>query len=264
MVLCLLIFGSSVYLGIQKGIKRLSNLNIILVIIFLLFILFSGPTSYIVKNTIEPLGYMFSNFIDLSLSSSKYSITWTVFYWAWYFALAPAVGTFIVNISNGKSIREIVFGCLLIGSLGCFFHIGVLSNSSIYLFENNIFNAPEVYSSGTAGLETIVVETISSLDFGFYLLIAFGVIAIIFLCTTYDSSSYILATAAMKNFKDEPSRNLRLFFAFMLIIQPALIMFLGGGDSFMWLLVIFSVPLIFVNILLVVSIVKNAIKIKKS
>ena len=165
LVLCLLIFGSSVYLGIQKGIKRLSNLNIILVIIFLLFILFSGPTSYIVKNTIEPLGYMFSNFIDLSLSSSKYSITWTVFYWAWYFALAPAVGTFIVNISNGKSIREIVFGCLLIGSLGCFFHIGVLSNSSIYLFENNIFNAPEVYSSGTAGLETIVVETISSLDF---------------------------------------------------------------------------------------------------
>ena len=264
LVLCLLIFGSSVYLGIQKGIKRLSNLNIILVIIFLLFILFSGPTSYIVKNTIEPLGYMFSNFIDLSLSSSKYSITWTVFYWAWYFALAPAVGTFIVNISNGKSIREIIFGCLLIGSLGCFFHIGVLSNSSIYLFENNIFNAPEVYSSGTAGLETIVVETISSLNFGFYLLVAFGVIAIIFLCTTYDSSSYILATAAMKNFKDEPSRNLRLFFAFMLIIQPALIMFLGGGDSFMWLLVIFSVPLIFVNILLVVSIVKNAIKIKKS
>ena len=264
MVLCLLIFGSSVYLGIQKGIKRLSNLNIILVLIFLLFILFSGPTSYIVKNTIEPLGYMFSNFIDLSLSSSKYSITWTVFYWAWYFALAPAVGTFIVNISNGKSIREIIFGCLLIGSLGCFFHIGVLSNSSIYLFENNIFNAPEVYSSGSVGLETIVVETISSLDFGFYLLIAFGVIAIIFLCTTYDSSSYILATAAMKNFKDEPSRNLRLFFAFMLVIQPALIMFLGGGDSFMWLLVIFSVPLIFVNILLVVSIVKNAIKIKKS
>ena len=68
----------------------------------------------------------------------------------------------------------------------------------------------------------------------------------------------------MKNFKDEPSRNLRLFFAVMLVIQPALIMFLGGGDSFMWLLVIFSVPLIFVNILLVVSIVKNAIKIKKS
>ena len=132
------------------------------------------------------------------------------------------------------------------------------------MFENNIFNAPEVYSSGSVGLETIVVDTIASLDFGFYLLIAFGVIAIIFLCTTYDSSSYILATAAMKNFKDEPSRNLRLFFAFMLVIQPALIMFLGGGDSFMWLLVIFSVPLVFVNVLLVVSIVKNAIKIKKS
>ena len=114
------------------------------------------------------------------------------------------------------------------------------------------------------GLESIVVENVSSLNYGFYLLIFFGIISIIFLCTTYDSSSYILATAAMKNFKDEPSRNLRLFFAIMLVIQPALIMILGGGDSFMWLLVIFSVPLVFINILLIISIFKNAIKFKKS
>ena len=264
LIVCLIIFGTSVYLGIQKGIKRLSNLNIILVIFFLLFILISGPTSYIIKNTIEPVSYMFSNFLNLSLESSKYSITWTVFYWAWYFALAPAVGTFIVNVSNGKSIREIILGSLLIGSLGCFIHIGILSNSSIYLYEEGILNSPQLYQEGAVGLESIVVETVSSLNYGFYLLIFFGIISIIFLCTTYDSSSYILATAAMNNFKNEPSRNLRLFFAILLVVQPALIMILGGGDSFMWLLVIFSVPLVFINILLIISIFKNAIKFKKS
>tara|TARA_B100001027_G_scaffold65141_1_gene44198 strand:- start:334 stop:957 length:624 start_codon:yes stop_codon:yes gene_type:complete len=207
---------------------------------------------------------MFKSFFNLSLETSKYSITWTVFYWAWYFALAPAVGTFIVNVSSGKTIREIILGSLLIGSFGGFFHVGVLSNSSIYLFENGILNSPQLYKENIIGLESIVVETVSSLNYGYFLLIPFGIISIIFLCTTYDSSSYILATAAMKNFKNEPSRNLRLFFAFMLVIQPALIMLLGGGDSFMWLLVIFSVPLIFINLLLIISIVKHAIKFRKS
>ena len=121
-----------------------------------------------------------------------------------------------------------------------------------------------MYTSGNIGLETIVVQTIQSINYGNLLLIIFGLISIVFLCTTYDSSSYILATAAMKNFKNEPSRNLRLFFALMLVIQPALIMFIGGGESFKWLLVIFSVPLIFINILLVISIIKNAIKFRKS
>ena len=262
--LCLFIFGSSVYLGIQKGIKRLSNLNVVLVIFFLVFILFTGPSLYIIQNTFEPIGYMFKNFLSLSLETSKYSITWTVFYWAWYFALAPAVGTFIVNVSSGKTIREIILGSLLIGSFGGFFHVGVLSNSSIYLFENDILNSPMLYKQNLVGLESIIVDTVSSLNYGYILLIPFGIISIIFLCTTYDSSSYILATAAMRNFKNEPSRNLRLFFAVMLVVQPALIMLLGGGDSFMWLLVIFSVPLIFINMLLIISIIKNAIKFRKT
>jgi choline-glycine betaine transporter len=68
----------------------------------------------------------------------------------------------------------------------------------------------------------------------------------------------------MKNFKDTPSKNLRVFFAIILMIQPALIMFLGGKDAFMWLLVIISVPLMFIYIFLIISIFQNAIKFKKS
>jgi choline-glycine betaine transporter len=68
----------------------------------------------------------------------------------------------------------------------------------------------------------------------------------------------------MKNFKDTPSKNLRVFFAVILMIQPALIMFLGGKDAFMWLLVIISVPLMFIYIFLIISIFKNAIKLRKS
>ena len=264
LILCMLIVSISVYRGLENGIKKLSNFNIILVIIFLLLILITGPTKYIVINTLEPVAYVIKNYLNLSLVKSQYSLDWTVFYWAWYIALAPAVGAFIVNISNDKTIRELIFGALIVGSLGTIFHIGILSNVSIYFYENGILNAPKIFTDGSLSSHALVIETISSLDFGNIFLILFAIIAVVFLCTTYDSLSYILATASMKNFKDTPSKNLRVFFAVILMIQPALIMFLGGKDAFMWLLVIISVPLMFIYIFLIISIFKNAIKLRKS
>ena len=263
LLICMFIVAISVYKGLQNGIRKLSNFNIILVIIFLTLILLAGPTKYIVTNTIEPFVYIVKNYLSLSLIKSQYSLDWTVFYWAWYIALAPAVGAFIVNISNNKTVRELIVGALIVGSLGSIFHIGVLSNISIYFYENGILDAPKIYLDQSLTSHALVVETISSLNFGTFFLILFTVIAVVFLCTTYDSLSYILATASMKNFKDTPSRSLRVFFAFIIMIQPALIMFLGGKDSFMWLLVVISVPLMIIYLFLILSIIKNAIKLKK-
>ncbi|MFL2707727.1 MAG: BCCT family transporter [Gammaproteobacteria bacterium] len=261
---CMCIVSISVYRGLENGIKKLSNFNIILVIIFLFLVLIIGPTKYIIVNTLEPVSYVIKNYLSLSLVKSKYSLDWTVFYWAWYIALAPAVGAFIVNISNNKTIRELIFGALIVGSLGCILHIGILSNISIYFYENGTLNAPEIFLDQSLTSHALVIETISSLNFGNIFLILFAIIAVVFLCTTYDSLSYILASASMKNFKDTPSKNLRVFFAIILMIQPALIMFLGGKDAFMWLLVIISVPLMFIYIFLIISIFQNAIKFKKS
>jgi len=264
LLICMCIVSISVYRGLQNGIKKLSNFNIILVITFLTLILVTGPTKYIVINTLEPVTYVLKNYLSLSLFKSQYSLDWTVFYWAWYIALAPAVGAFIVNISNNKTVRELIFGALIVGSLGCIFHIGVLSNISIYFYENGVLDAPKIYADQSLTSHALVIETISSLNYGTLFLILFTVIAVVFLCTTYDSLSYILAAASMKNFKDMPSRSLRVFFAIILMIQPALIMFLGGKDSFMWLLVVISVPLMIIYLFLILSILKNAIKFKKS
>ena len=259
--ICLGIFGTSVYLGIEKGIKKLSNLNIILVIIFLTTILFLGPTQYIISNSINTIGNVAVNFLDMSLTSgTKYSLDWTVFYWAWYLALAPVVGTFIINISNNKTIRQIILGTIIIGTVGCILHISILTNLSIFFYENNILNSPEIIANNIMQPESLIIETISSLNYGNILLVMFGIISIIFLCTTYDSSSYILASASMNNSSIESSKNLRIIFAILLVVQPSLIMFLGGTESFKWILVIFSIPLLFINILLLISILYNAYK----
>ena len=192
------------------------------------------------------------------------SLNWSVFYWAWWYALAPMIGTFIVNISNQMSLRKIILGTILIGSLGCMFSMLVLTNYSIYLFENNIINAPDLMSNELLTREALVVNTIASLDYSYILLFCFAFILIIFLCTTYDSAAYVLASASMKSSNIESPKILRLLFAILLVVQPTLLMYLNGVDSFKWIMVIFSVPLLFIYILLIFSILQNAHRITKS
>ena len=264
-IICSLIFGTSAYIGVQKGIKRLSNINMILVITFLVIIFIIGPTSYILSNSIETLSFFFIKYTEMSLiTGTDISLDWTVFYWAWWYALAPMVGTFLVNISNNKTLREIIFGTIFVGSFGCIFSMLILSNLSISLFDNSLLNGPEIILNGVMTREQLVVETISSVPFGNMLLIAFAIILIIFLCTTYDSASYVLASASMKKSNMSSSKSLRVLYALLLVVQPTLLMYLNGVDSFKWIMVIFSIPLLFINILLMYSILQNVYSIKKS
>ena len=264
-LICSLIFATSAYVGVQKGIKRLSNLNMILVIIFLIIVFLLGPTSYIFSNSMKTLGFLSSNYIDMTLTTgTEISLDWSVFYWAWWYALAPMVGTFLVNISNNRTLREVIFGSILIGTLGCVLSMSILSNLSIHLFESGAINAPNILENKIYSREDLVVNSIMSLDFGYILLIAFAFIIIIFLCTTYDSASYVLASASMKDSTISGSKSLRLVFAFLLVVQPTLLMYLNGVDSFKWIMVIFSVPLLFINCLLIYSILRNVYRIKKS
>ena len=257
-ILCSSIFATSAYIGIQNGIKRLSNINIFIVLIFLLLVLIIGPTSYILDNSIKTVVFYGFEYLNLSLSTgTKISIDWTVFYWAWWFALAPMVGTFLVNISNGKTLRQIILGTIIIGSVGCALSMLILSNLSIFQFESGILNAPTMIYENLISRDALVVTTIGNLAYGEILLVIFALILIIFLCTTYDSTSYVLASASMKKSSMKSSKSLRLLFAFIMVIQPTLLMYLNGVDSFKWIMVICSIPLIFIFALLIYSIIKN-------
>jgi len=261
-VICSFIFGMSAYVGVQKGIRRLSNINVVMVIIFLLIILFLGPSKYILSNSADSFLFLLKEYIPMSMTTgTEISINWSVFYWAWWLALAPMIGTFIINVSNNKSLRQIIFGTIFIGSFGCIFSMMILSNLSISLFESGYINSPNIIENNLMSKEELVVKTISSLNYN-YLLIAFSIILIIFLCTTYDSATYVLASASMKNSSMESSKSLRVLFAILLVVQPTLLMYLNGVDSFKWIMVIFSIPLLFIYLMLIYSILKNVYSIK--
>ena len=259
LILCLCIFGTSVYKGLENGIKRLSNLNVFLVILMLFIILILGPTEYIISNSIESTYFMFKNYIHMSFfSESSFAQSWTVFYWAWWMALAPFVGTFILQISNGKSIRQMILGTIFIGSLATFLHFYVLGGLTLNLYERGVMDIPAMVNNIPSG--RIALEALLTLPMGYYLIILYAFIATIFLCTTYDSCSYVLASTAMKQASKKPTKSLRIIFAILLVVQPIIIMSLDGIDSIKYILVLSSIPLILIYVLMIFYILKNALK----
>ena len=107
--------------GVEKGIARLSNLNVRLLCGLLLFVLVTGPTLHLfdglIQNTGDYLGAFVRKSFDMYLNDPKgreWMGSWTLFYWAWWIAWAPFVGLFVARISRGRTIREVVMGVLLI------------------------------------------------------------------------------------------------------------------------------------------------------
>ena len=218
-----------------------------------------GPTKYIISNSVESTFFMLKNYINMSFfSESSFAQSWTVFYWAWWMALAPFVGTFILQISNDKSIRQMILGTIFIGSLATFLHFYVLGGLTLNLYERGLMDVPEMIKDIPSG--RIALEALLTLPIGYYLIILYAFIATIFLCTTYDSCSYVLASTAMKQASKKPTKSLRIIFAVLLVVQPIIIMSLDGIDSIKYILVLSSIPLIFIYALMIFYISKNAIK----
>lgn len=190
-----LAYMASTWSGLDKGIKRLSNLNMLLCIALMLYVLLSGPTVAILETITLGLGDYLQNFIGMSLRISPYGDSgwagnWTVFYWAWVIAWSPFVGTFVARVSRGRTIKEYVFGVLIVPPLLACLWIGVFGGAAL-----------NMELSGDAGLAAATQDNITGALFAMFAQMPYGevlsVVAIclifIFLVTSADSASYIVA-----------------------------------------------------------------------
>ena len=135
---CVVVFAGSVWLGLQEGIRRLSNFNIVLALLFLVAVLLASDTLFLLKMAVNSLGFLFQNtlamtFWTVPIDNTGFVGDWTVFYWAWWIAYGPFVGLFVTRISRGRTIREVVVGMLLLGSMGVWLFFLVLGNHSLGL-----------------------------------------------------------------------------------------------------------------------------------
>ncbi|WP_431801642.1 BCCT family transporter [Halobacillus andaensis] len=255
LLVCTMIFGFSAYSGLQKGIRLLSDINLWMAFVLLLFIFAVGPTTFIMESTGTALGRMMDNFFLMSMWAEPFNDLggfeqtgfpegWTVFYWAWWIVYAPFVGLFIARISKGRTIRQIVFGTVLFGSLGTILFFGILGNFSMHLELTGQYSVVDTLNE--QGDAAAIIGTLTQLPFSTLAIIVFVLLAVVFLSTTYDSGSYVIASVVQKRVEKEPIRLNRLFWALALSVLPMVFMYLGGLTTLQTISIIGGFPLLII------------------
>ncbi|MGL5380586.1 BCCT family transporter [Clostridium sp.] len=264
MLFVTLIFVVSSWIGLEKGLKNLSDWNAYIAIALAAFILVAGPTMFQIKNITNSLGYMFQNFIHMSLwtdpiANGGFTEAWTAFYWAWWLGLGPWMWIFTTKISKGRTMREMILGMIICGSIGCWFYFGTVSNYG--LFQQLSGNLDLVSILETQGATSAISSLISSLPFGKLILGIWLIVGLMFLATTMDSSSYTLAAATTKNLgeNEHPSRNFKMFWAFLLISVPLGFLFAKASlTALQSLAILTAVPIGVLTIFAMISGIKYA------
>lgn len=267
LLLCTTIFGASAYAGLKKGIQRLSNINLWLAFLLLSFVFIFGPTVFMANTGIDSLGRVVSNLIEMAtwiepfggfdgFEDTAFPQDWTIFYWAWWLAFAPSVGLFIARISRGRTLRQMIVGSIFFGSLGCFLFFMILGNYGLYLQLSGELDVVGMLNSETP--TAAIFAILGSLPMRYLVIGTYTLLVIIFLSTTFDSISYILASVVQKKIDGEPMRWNRLFWAFTLSFMPIVLLFLGGLETLQTASIVGGAPLLVVALLLCMSLVRVA------
>lgn len=253
------IFIISSWIGLEKGMKNLCDWNAYFALGLAAFVLIFGPTMFEIKALTNSLAYMFQNFLYMSLwtdpvGNSGFPESWTAFYWAWWLGLGPWMWIFTTKISRGRTMREMILGMVICGSLGCWFYFGTVSSYGLYQQLNGTLDLVNILK--TDGATNAIVALISSLPIGNVVVGVWLIVGIMFLATTMDSSSYTLATATTKNLgeNDHPSRPFKMFWAVLLALVPLAFMFANASlTSLQSLAVLTAVPIGFLTIFVMFS-----------
>ncbi len=252
------VFSYSVSAGLDKGIKLLSDINVVLAIVLLGFILFAGPTGFIFNQAFDSLAVMFQNFIEMSLrmdagSESSFAASNTVFFWAWWLAWAPFMGLFIARISAGRTIRQVVFGCTIGGAAACWAGFSILGHTAMHLSSTGYEGITKLVDAAKQPGQSLdapqmVVELLNALPGSTFVMAVFFVLSFIFVATSLDSAAFTLASTASLNLPNDgqPPRWHRLVWAFVLAGTALSLMYLGGLKILQTASILVGFPLLFV------------------
>jgi choline/glycine/proline betaine transport protein len=219
----------SVVLGVDKGVKILSEWNIRIAVVLLILVLILGPTLFVFESYLENLGNYFSSVVELSLWNESFTggdwqNDWTIFYWGWWISWSPFVGTFIARVSKGRTVKEFILGVLIVPSLITFFWITVFGNSAL-----------DAIMEGNNAIATAVDNDVATALFVFFedfpFTIVLNVVAILlimgFFITSSDSGSLVIDSLTSGG-KIEAPVGQRIFWA---VTEGAVaaVLLIGGG-----------------------------------
>lgn len=260
----------TVALGLDKGIKNLSNFNIYFAFGLLVVILiFGGHFVFIVNQTTSAVGVMAQNFIKMStwtdaVGNSGFPQDWSIFYWAWWVVYAPALGLYIAKISRGRSIRQVVLGSLLWGSLGSWVFFSILGNYSMAL--QFAHDGREAFKGGVSenilgimsdkGAADAVIATIAAIPYiSKITVLGFLILAFIAMITGQITIAFTLASVTSKELKQsqEPSRWNSVTWSILLGLISASLLLMNALKPLQTLSVVTAFPLMAILIIIAIS-----------
>ncbi|MBU2916376.1 BCCT family transporter [Psychrosphaera sp. F3M07] len=248
----------SVTAGLDKGIRRLSEANMILAVCLLVLIFLLGPTVFLLKAYLQNIGVYLSDIIHNTFNLFAYKKTnwiggWTIFYWGWWLAWAPFVGLFIARISRGRTIREFILGVMLIPTVFTLLWMTIFGNSAIDL----------VFNQGVVGLGDMVSQDSSVALFVFLenfpfttVLSFFSVLMIvIFFVTSCDSGAMVVDMLCSHGSNETPMWQ-RVYWAVGIGVVAAILLIAGGLNALQTMTIASALPFAVVLLLAIIGLIK--------
>jgi len=237
----------SVCLGLDTGIKKLSQVNMVLATTLMAFIFIFGPTVFILNALIQNFGSYVNTLIESATWTEVYQSTswqngWTLFFYTWWFAWAPFVSLFIARISYGRSIKEFIIGVLFVPSLIVFLWMGIFGNAAIYQVINETSQINEIVNNNyTVALfalfDVYPIPKIASI-FSLILIVTFFV-------TSSDSGALVasmLSSRSQTSINDDSPILSRVTWAILLGVLAGVLLYAGGLTALQTSVVILGVP----------------------
>lgn len=248
----------SVILGIDKGVRVLSEANIRIAVLFLIFMLIVGPTIYILDSFVQNFGHYANNVLSYSFWTESYEGStwqnnWTVFYWAWWVSWSPYVGMFIARISKGRTIKEFILGVLMAPSMVTFLWLAAFGGTAISLEMEGVGNI------GAAVLEneaTALFVFLEQFPLGFITSIIAIILVMSFFVTSSDSGSLVIDSLTSGGKLDAPVGQ-RVFWAQTEGAVAAVLLLGGGLNALQTASIITGLPFLFILLLMCYSLYKG-------
>ncbi len=259
-VIVTVLFMISAWTGLGRGIKILSNANMVLAVLLFGLIFVVGPTMFILNMYTNSIGSYLQNLPAMSFRIAPlddkirdWINEWTIFYWAWWIAWSPFVGVFIARVSRGRSIREFVFTVLVVPSIIGFLWFATFGGTAISLEHNGI---ADISSLATE-------ESLFGVFSNFPLSMVSSIVAITLICTFFitsaDSGTFVLGMMTTGG-SETPGTTIKLTWGVLLSATALALLYTGGLQALQNTMIIAALPFSIIMLLMTISFIKSIYK----
>ncbi|TWO27503.1 BCCT family transporter [Campylobacter insulaenigrae] len=243
--------------GLTKGLKLLSEANLIFAIALMFFVLFSSNTIEILSRFSSNIGNYLQNIIELSFKTYYYEKehiewfnNWTIYYWAWWLSWSPFVGFFIAKISRGRTIREFIFGVLVVPTSFNILWFSVFGNSAL--------NLNDILSPFTSSPESLLFYFLENFSFAYWSSLLALMVLSLFFITSADSGIFVLNSLGSHN-ASEPYKWQNILWGFILAFLAISLLYSGGLGAILGITMIVALPFAFLLCLMCFSLLRGLI-----